>query len=129
MISITATTKAAIGIKLLPEAVFVITNHSVVIQQTGVIAMEINLELADNMNISMSRTFKFQWGYYNNSNKFIDKWLEENPIQLRQVRQISKSLKQIFFTQSYPIQRTIDRANALSFSNIHLHEIRGEYTV
>jgi hypothetical protein len=81
--------------------------------------MEINLELTDNMNISMSRTFKFQWGYYNNSNKFIDKWLEENPIQLRQVRQISKSLKQIFFTQSYTIQRTIDRANALSFSNIH----------
>jgi hypothetical protein len=68
----------------------------VVIQQTGVIAMEINLELADNMNISMSRTFKFQWGYYNNSNKFIDKWLEANPIQ-----------------------RTIDRANALLFRNIH----------
>jgi hypothetical protein len=90
-----------------------------VIQQTGVIAMEINLELTDNMNISMSRTFKFQCGYYNNSNKFIDKWLEANPIQLRQVRQISKSLKQIFFTQSYPIQRTIDRANALSFRNIH----------
>ena len=88
VISITATTKAAIGIKLLPEAVFVITNHSVVIQQTGVIAMEINLELADNMNISMSRTFKFQWGYYNNSNKFIDKWLEANPIQRRAKHEI-----------------------------------------
>ena len=74
--------KLQIGIKLLPEAVFLITNHSVVIQQTGLIAMEINLDLTDNMNISMSRTFKFQWRYYNNSNKFIDKWLEGNPIQL-----------------------------------------------
>jgi hypothetical protein len=119
VISITATTKVAIGIKLLPEAVFVIANHSVVIQQTGLIAMEINLNLLDNMNISVSRTFKFQWGYYNNSNKFIYKWLEGIPIQLRQVRQISKSLKQIFFTQNYPIQRTINRANPLSFSNIH----------
>jgi hypothetical protein len=119
VISITANTKAAIGIKLLPEAVFVITNHSVVMPQTGLIAMEINLNLIDNMNISMSQTFKFQWEYYNNFNKFIDKWLEANPIQLRQVRQISKSLKQIFFTHSYPIQRTIGRANALSFRNIH----------
>jgi hypothetical protein len=119
VISITATTKAAIGIKLLPEAVFLITNHSVVIQQTGFIATDINLNLIDKMNISVSRTFKFQWGYYNNSNKFIYKWLEGIPIQLREIRQISKSLKQIFFTQNYPIQRTIDRANALSFSNIH----------
>jgi hypothetical protein len=78
--SIIANIKAAIGIKLLPEAVFVITNHSVVVQQTGLIAMEINLDLIDNMNISMSRTFKFQWGYYNNSNKFIVKWIEGNPI-------------------------------------------------
>ena len=96
VISITATNKAAIGIKLLPEAVFVITNHSVVIHQTGFIEMEINLNLLDNMNTSKSQMFKFQRGYYNNSNKFIDKWLEANPIQ-----------------------RTIDRANALLFRNIH----------
>jgi hypothetical protein len=86
VISITATTKAAIRIKLLPEAVFLIINHSVVIQQTGFIATDINLNLIDKMNISVSRTFKFQWGYYNNSIKFIDKWLEANPIQLRQVQ-------------------------------------------
>jgi hypothetical protein len=81
--SIIANIKAAIGIKLLPEAVFLIINHSVVRQQTGLIATEINLNLIDKMNISMSRTLKFQWGYYNNSNKFIDKWLEANPSQLR----------------------------------------------
>lgn len=59
----------------------------------GLIAMEINLDLVDNMNISISRTFKFQMGYNNNSNKFIDKWLEGNPILLREVRQISKILR------------------------------------
>jgi len=95
--SIVANINAAIEIELLPEAVFLITNHSVVIQQTWLFGMEINLNLLDNMNISMSRTFKFQMGYDNNSNKFIDKWLDANPIQLRQIRQISKSLKQIFF--------------------------------
>lgn len=52
--SIPANIKTANGIKLLPEAVFLITNHSVVIQQTDLIAMEIKLDLIDNMNISMS---------------------------------------------------------------------------
>ena len=55
--------------------------------------MEINLDLVDNMNISISRTFKFQMGCDNNSNKFIDKWLEGNQILLREVRQISKILR------------------------------------
>lgn len=59
----------------------------------GLIAMEINLDLVDNMNISISRTFKFQMGYDNNSNKFIDKWLDGNQILLREVRQISKILR------------------------------------
>ena len=53
MNSIPINIKAAIGIKLLPEAVFLITNHSVVIQQRDLIAMEINLDLIDIMNISM----------------------------------------------------------------------------
>jgi len=111
--SIIANINAAIGIKLLSEAVFLITNHSVVIHQTGLIEMEINLNLLDNMNTSKSQMFKFQRGYYNNSNKFIDKWLEANPVQLRQVRQISKSLKQIFFTQSYPIQHMLRRGECI----------------
>jgi len=111
--SIIANINAAIGIKLLSEAVFLITNHSVVIHQTGLIEMEINLNLLDNMNTSKSQMFKFQRGYYNNSNKFIDKCLEANPIQLRQVRQISKSLKQIFFTQSYPIQHMLRRGECI----------------
>jgi hypothetical protein len=111
--SIIANINAAIGIKLLSEAVFLITNHSVVIHQTVLIEMEINLNLLDNMNTSKSQMFNFQRGYYNNSNKFIDKWLEANPIQLRQVRQISKSLKQIFFKQSYPIQHMLRRGECI----------------
>ena len=51
--SITAIVTAAIEIRLLLEAVFLITNHSVVIQQRDLIAMEINLDLIDIMNISM----------------------------------------------------------------------------
>jgi hypothetical protein len=89
--SITAIVTAAIEIKLLSEAVFLISHHSVVMLQMGLIAMEINLDLVDNMNISILRTFKIQRGYNNNSNKFIDKWLEGNPILLQEVRQIQKS--------------------------------------
>ena len=101
--SITASVTAAIEIRLLLEAVFLITNHSVVILQMGLIAMEINLDLVDNMNISISRTFKFQMEYDNNSNKFIDKWLEGNPILLREVRQITIILRQISFTIQHSI--------------------------